>query len=373
MLQSLSKTLIVMTFSLIIMLIFTLPQPAQQIEPISELEERLHSLTDEESRQLKSLFTVVMELEKLTKEKEALMTEIDQVTDKLDQLKKQINLKDADFKANRNALRQVLRSYQRLGPASFIEIALQANSPADFIRRINILKDLVKNTDNLLSSLAKGKEQLLAEKEAHSKTLQQLDSIQERLNASLRETELLKKEIDKLLQSIGDKKQYYETQLNEMQAAWPTFKPFFADTLVKLSQIIEKGDLPQDAVRITITTKGIAGIITEETFNNVIAAHPDLPTVEFVFLPGEAIMKLPKDQLVLKGTFGIREKTAIVFEVAEGSFYGFPLSDEALEELFAASEPEIDFGPLIGNNRLQSLKLEDGQLRLVMLPSFLLK
>ncbi|HHX49836.1 MAG TPA: hypothetical protein GX711_00165, partial [Clostridia bacterium] len=307
-------------------------------------------------------------LDNLERENEQLSLEMEQMKDEIKDMEEKITVAETSHEKTLKGLEQVLQSYQRLGTVSYLEIILDSRSPGDFLRRINILKDLARNTEQLLNSIQESKSRLVVEKEKQNEKLAELADKQRQLEKSVEQVILLRGKMEERLASLEKEREYYQEQLVNMQQVWGKLKPFFSKTIADLSQIIAKGDLPLDAVKTSITLKGIQGSLDEETFNEIIAGHPGLPDVVFRFSEGQALLELPESSLLLEGNFVIREKTAIMYQVTKGAFYGFPLDDDTIKELFQDNQLVIDFKPLIGTNILRSIEIHDQKVELFIAP-----
>jgi len=232
------------------------------------------------------------------------------------------------------------------------------------------LKDLARNTGELLNSIGESRDRLTAERERHGEKLLQLAARQEQLEEFLAATLQLQEELEEHLVSLEEERDYYQEQLENMQQAWADLKPFISETIREFSLFIKEGEMPSDAMETTVTLLGIRAIFNENKFNEIIAGCPGLPVMVFSFFPGKVELSIPEKHLLLKGSFIIVEESAIEYKAAEGTFYGMPLGERALKELFRESPFRLDFEPLIGNNILFSIETREEKMELHLIPSF---
>lgn len=343
---------------------------AQQIPPITAVEEELNKLFSQEAETINKILNLLSQIENTQREKVYLTAEISEVKGEISSIESKINAEQLVYENKRNALKQVLKSYQKLGPASYLQIILEANSLGDFLRRLNTIRELSKNTYELLQSINEAKKRLIAERNSYEKMLFELAEKEEQLAQNLLKSIHLKEDMEKLLQSIDGQQKQLTKKLIDMHMSWNEIKPFFIQTLHDLASAIENGSLPEDGLKITFTLRGIKGTLSQAVFNDIIANHAALPDVEFKFLPGKVIMEIPEKKLILEGTFKVINKSAIMLKIFQGSFYGFPLDQNTLNELFMETKLVMDFHPLIGSSIIQAIEVKDGFLELVIIPSF---
>ncbi len=366
-----SRLLLMVILIIALIMVFTPPQIAQQYGPIMEMEQDYDMLIKEETEVLKRIFSLTIEMENVKKEQEILTNEISFVNTEIHRLNNNIEVQWISYENTRHGLKQVFKSYQKLGASSYLEIILQADSLKDFLRRLNTIKDIGRNLYNSLRIVEESKKKLELEINTHQELLQQLERKEEQLEDTLQKASLLIAEMEDNLIVLGDKREQQLTKLNDMQLAWVEIKPSFLESLNELSMIINRGELPIDALKTTITLRGIKGSISEDIFNSIIMKQPSLSNIAFKFLPKVAILEVADKNLVLEGTFSIVDKSSIMFTVNGGTFYDFPLDNNSLKDLFQDTQLIMDFQPLLGNNILQSIEIKDRQIELMIIPSFL--
>lgn len=361
----------VLSFSLILIFALVTSQPAGHAEPFLAIEEELSSLSLREDKLFQELFTLSLTLDNLDREAETLIKEMEQITDEIKELEQEIGLQQRLNQRTIQGLEQVLKTYQRMGPASYLEILLDSEDLGDFLGRINLLRDLAGNTERLLESIEESKTVLIKEKERHDDKIAELAAKQEQLEQTRQQAMALRKQMEERLSSLAKEKEYYQEQLTGMQHTWEKLMPFFSKTIKELTEIIEWDKIPLDAMKTRVSLRGIHGTLGEATFNEIIAGYPELSGVVFRFSPGQASLVLPESRLVLDGVFVIEEKTAIMFQVTRGTFYDLPLDDNSINKLLQNNRLVIDFKPLIGNNVLRSIEIGENKVELLLIPAFL--
>ncbi|WHH57869.1 hypothetical protein [Petroclostridium sp. X23] len=341
-----------------------------QADSFSEMEKKLEGISQEKKEIIKYLFDLEQEIERMEAAQQEISREIEGMAKEIKSVEASIADEEAAYQEQRDILKQVLKSYQKRGPGSYLEIILDSDNLTVFLRRLGALRDLTRNTGELLESLDASRDRLAQEKATLAERLILLQEKQQQLDESLSKKVQLKEDKETYLASLEEEREYYQQQVNNIQYIWDQFKPLFSDITREVSRIIEEGNLPPDALKISLTANGIKGSIEEKTFNNIIAANAELPQMVFSFYPGEIEMKLPQKHLILKGSFVILQGNIIEFQVKEGSFYGVALDDDTLEELFKEGQLVLNLKPLVGTNILNSVEALENRLEFGIKPVF---
>lgn len=366
------KPLLIIPLVIAFIMAFTSGNIAQQPGPMKEMEQDYGMLLTEETEVIKKIFNLVIEMENIKKEKEDLVNEISFMNTKITHLNSNIDAQRIIYENTRSGLNQVFKSYQKFGSFSYLEIILQADSLSDFIRRLNTIKDMGRNTYSLLNTLHENKSNLEMEINNHQEMLKQLADAEAQLENSFRNVSKIKAKMENYLITLEDKRDHHLNKLYEMQLAWVEAKPFLLNSLKELSMVVNRGDIPLDALNTTITLRGIRGSLSHEIFNEIISQKSGHSNTVFKFLPRVAVLELKDKNLVLEGTFSIIDKSSIIFTVLGGTFYEFPLDNNSLNDLFQDTQLIMDFQALLGRNVLQSIEIKDGHIELMIIPSFLL-
>lgn len=361
------------TFSYILFILILLPLffsgPAlgQQKVP-GDVEEKLGRLTAEEKRVLEELFALAQSAAEMEKEETGLRIGIETLKQDIAGVQKAIAAEEKKYEQNQKALQHVLKSYQRMGPSSFLESLLGSGSLGEFLRKLTTLRDLARNTGDLLDSLQESKDLLAAQKAELEVKLASLQESRESLAESIRKTAAAKEELEEYLASLSDEREFYEGRLASMQQAWSELTQFFPEVSRKFSQIIKEAELPADALEIKLTSSGIKAAISAETINKIIADH-GLDEMVCKFYPERVDIIAAQKELILKGTF-VLENKVLKFAAEEGTFYGMALTPGNLEELFAQEELALDLQNFLENYTVRSLEISDNKLELLVVPEF---
>lgn len=337
------------------------------VKPIAEVQDKLKGISEEERTILGNLFMLTQEIEGTEREEAKVTKDIEGLKVEIGTLENRIKNQQQDYDDKLEILELTLVSYQKSGPASYIETLLNAENLTSFLRSINIIRDFSRNVGELLDSVEKDKKKLSEEKDKLSKSVALQEEKKKSLQESLAKKQKLKKDQEAYLDSFKEKRGHYETQLNNLEQMWDEIKIVFSDIVGDFGKIVKGGSFPQKALNLKFNLPVVKGTIHEETFNDIFKKNSNLPEMIFHFYEDKIKIEVPEKHLVLDGTFIIQGKSVLKLKVKEGSFYGMPLESASIEELFRNGDLIIDIKDLAGDKlifdiSLKSIKIMDGYL-----------
>lgn len=338
---------------------------SQQDNPAA-LEEKLAELSAEEKKILEELFTLTQAIETMEKEKEKASLELEDLQRQIDRLEAEMAAEEETYRENREALKHVLRSYQRTGPYNYLERIMKAKSFSDFLRRLGTLRDLARNTGKLLEKLQESMDKLVAQKQEQEAVVASLQAAHNQLTEAIAKSGELKAQLESSLAALAEERELFEERLAIIERSWQELAQFFPELSARLDRVIKEAELPPEAVKLTITPAGVKAAVTDDTLNNLLAGY-GFSGLQFAFAPGKVKIEVPEKSLVLAGIFLVEDQV-LKFQAQEGTFYGMPLSPAKLEELFAAEELRLDLSQLVGEIRILDVEIKEGQLELTVVP-----
>jgi peptidoglycan hydrolase CwlO-like protein len=346
-------------------------QVLSQVQPITEVEEKLQDISEIEKTVLENLFTLSQQIEETERQKEKISAEVQRLRSDSEKLAKEIEEKQNTYNSQLNVLKKVLVSYQRKGPASFLETILKSENLSDFIQSLNIIRQISRNTDELLNRLESRKKELVSENEKLKAKEEELEKYIAELQNTLDEMYALREEQETILNSVGEAREMYQNELQRLQQEWNDLKVLFSEIVEYFTEIAKRGDFPVEALNLKISFPKISGKIYDQTLNSIWEKQSDLPKMVFEFRPEGIWVNVPEKQLSLRGIFKIENKTLLKFEVEEGTFCGMPLTEASIAELFKNGQIVINFEEIMaGSVTLESVEVFDGYLEFVITPSF---
>ena len=128
-----------------------------EVKNIEEADEQLQGISIEEQQTLERLFILTQEIEQMEREEDRITEEINELIIEIDQIDRSIIKEQENYDMHLIIMEQVLISYQRNGPASYLDILLKAENLTSFIKSLNLIKDISKNTGELLASIEIGR------------------------------------------------------------------------------------------------------------------------------------------------------------------------------------------------------------------------
>ncbi|NLK27385.1 MAG: hypothetical protein GX306_03450 [Clostridiales bacterium] len=346
-----------------------------EVAPITEMEDKLKNISEEEKEVLGKLFTITQKIEEMELEEARITEEINQLMIDIHNIELRIEEKQADYDQQLDIMEQFLVLYQRGGPASYLEILLNANDLTTFLKSINMIKDISKNVNELLESIEIAKQVLEEEKLNLEESLLVLEQKKEELQEPIRRQKELKKEQEDYLASLQENKIYYEQQLRNLEQLWADNQVIFSEIVYEISKIVGEGYFETSDLNLTFSFTGIRGHIKEETFNQMLQERSTLPETVFTFLPDKILIKVPEKHLELSGNFTMVEDSTVNFIAEEGTFYDMPLEKSSLEELFREGPLVINFkkmaeGNVIIDFSVTKVESQEGALTFEIKPIF---
>ncbi|OEH85009.1 hypothetical protein BHU72_07425 [Desulfuribacillus stibiiarsenatis] len=341
-------------------------QSLASVKPIEETKEKLTGISADEEVVLEKLFSIAQDIKEMKQQEERITADIDALQQQMKQLTEGISRQQQDYDWQLDILEKVLVNYQRNGPATYLEILFSADSLSKFLKSLNVLKDLSRNVGNLLNELESAQSTLQIEKTILDAKAGLLEDKKTELLENLHKIELLKLEQEQYLASLQGDFAVYQKQLLNLETMWLDCKKLFADFLEDITRIIESDYLTMEDLNLKIDFLRAQGTLTEDTFNRILKEHSKYPNTVFHFKKDEVLIDFPDKHLLLEGNFTIVGDTAIEYRVTSGTFYGLPLDQASMNELFQKGPLLIDFkslaDSLIFEFTINNVQIHEGRL-----------
>jgi len=368
------KACYILILSLAIMLV--LPSHATgEVVPITELKNKLENISEEEKKVLSELFSLEQEIASLKADELKLLEEIKQLQNSIRLLEASIEEKQLAYDKRCDILRQVLVSYQRRGPASYLEILLQARDLSSFIKSLNIIKDISHNTNELLNELKQKQGELKEQKSALEQENVILEQKRDELEKDIADRTQLQKQKEEYLAKLKQEGEYFAQQLELVTAMWERCTKLLPELSREITDIISGGHVGLEDLNVSFGFFKISGYIEEETFNNVLSEYSRLAKAIFHFEDGKVVIEVPDERLLLIGNFEITGESEVSFVAEEGYFYGLPLEKSSIAEIFGNGSLMIDFNKIADDVITIDFKItevgsQEGSLYFTVTPQF---
>jgi hypothetical protein len=215
----------------------------------------------------------------------------------------------------------------------------------------------MKETDFAKSSLERERANL-------NEMLVELENQEALLVKKAEDKNMARLELEAYLDSLESEKEHYEAYLDSIEKIWNDLKPLFSLTIKSFTQIIEKGDMPEDTVEVVLSLFNTRGIIREVKFNQILSQRSDLPELKFDFKSDGVVLKFPSHEVELNGTFELVDNQTIKYVVKGGQFYKLPMSQSALADLFSEGDLVFNLKSILGKNTIRRIDYYEDRLEL---------
>lgn len=336
--------------------------------PVDETaKDKLTEITEEEKGIVEALFVLSSEIELLNTELSQLSVQMTDIKDQIAASEASIIKLEAQYKQYKDSLAEVLRLQQRSGVASRVEALLNAKNLKDFIKRINILRDLSRNVDALMATVEGARIDVEREKEALEELLVALIDKEALVKQATEEKTKAKNELEAYLESLASEREHYESYLESITQVWSSLKPMFSKTIAAFTDIIETGNLPEDTVEVNVSLFNTRGTIWEDKFNQILSQKKELPELTFDFIKDGAKLNFPDYEITLIGQFELLDEQTIKYVVTGGEFYGLPMTQDSIKDLFSEGDLVFSLQSLLGKNTLRRIDHFEDRLELAVI------
>lgn len=348
---------------------YSYSQPSNE-ESVSEVRDSLVELSDEEKEILEELFLVLQDIMEMEEKEKSIILAMEGLKINIIDIEDRIKDETIKYESNLNIMEEVLKSYQRNGSISYLELILSSDSLGTLLKRINAIRDISRNTENLLNTIEEGKEKLINEKKNLNNTLEDYEIRQKELEDALDKKFALKDDLERRLSSLKEEQFKYEDYLRRLEMSFHEIKPIFSETINTFVKMIEDGNLPEDVINISISLPNIKGVIYEDDLRNILKAYKFPTDFDLVFTKGRLELYMPELNLYMAGAFEIVDPQTIKLKVVDGKYMGLTLEQASIEELFKNGYLIMNFKSLLDKNKIKSVEIKDKSLELYITPAF---
>ncbi len=352
-------------YSLIFILVLSisiLVKPYKAIGDVGAIDEankQLQGISKEEQQILEELFFLSQEMEEMEREEARTNNEINELIAKIDQLDGSIHKEKDNYDNYLAILEQLLVSYQRGGPASYLDILLSAKNLTSFIKSLNLIKDVSKNTGELLTSIEDSKLKLEEEKLTLASSMLLLEDKREDLLEAIANKKKLVKQQEDYLESLAEEKEVYQQHLDNLNLMWKNIKDLFLEIVDEFARIVSEGHFTMEDLNLQFGFFTLKGSIHEDAFNRIMNDNSRLSSIIFSFEKDSIRVEVPEYNLVLNGYFILEGASTLMFVPESGTFYEMSLEKESIEELFRNGPLIVDFEQAVDDMVTIELKLKE--------------
>lgn len=341
-----------------------------QTDLVTSTQQNLEDISNEEKAVLEELFFLSQEIDEMNRRAEELSKESEAIAVEIAVMEADISKRQENYDIQLEILEKVMVSYQKNGMTSYLETLLSAQNLTDFIKRLNVIQELSRNTGEMLNSMEEEKAVLIAEREKLISNKALLEKNRAELSEAITQKMKLKQDQEDYLNSLSEEKEYYRDQLNKLDQSWSEVKELFSNIATEFSRVFNESDLTVDDFNLELEFLSVKGSITDHRMNEIIEKDKKLPKMIFDINTEVIQIEIPEKHLSLSGSIVIESGSAIRFNVTDGTFYDMKLEKPSIEELFRDGYLVIDFKELIGDITLKSVELKDGFIEFKVSPFF---
>lgn len=337
---------------------------------IDEAEYKLLGISEEERSVLEELFSEQKKIELLEYRETELNEELLSLEKEIVSIELDITSQKELYEKNKEALKNVLKAYQRSGSNTFLQIVLKSKDIGDFTTRVNTLRELSKNTGALLSDMEETKVFLDKSVKAIENKKKIISLSQEELNESKEEILDLTVKLEEKLDKLKDDKDKYSKYLENLRHLWDESSAVISSSMNELSDAVNKGILSESIISLDISFFDVKGTILENDLNLLLSKNEILSDIEFEFRDDYIELMIPSKNLTLYGKFVIEDSNIIVLEIQRGEFIGMELSEGSINELFKNGMMKIDMRKILGKSKLQEISVYEDRVELKIKPIY---
>lgn len=333
-------------------------------QTMDEAKEKLEAIDATERETVEALFVLSSEIELLNTEVIKLQSDIDQLNEESRIKTQLIELENSNYNSTQDSLILILKHQQRSGVGSYLQMILDSENISDFLNRMNLIRDLSKNTVRLMDQIEMSKKILEHEKQELEALITELETSQIALEENLSSKQQAAATLEAYLDSLEADKSYYEEYLTTIEDVWRSLKPMFSETVRAFNEIIERGGLPEDTINVRFSMLSAVGTIQQDKFNQILSSEQNLPELKFIFKEDQVDLEFPSYNLLLSGRFVLTDPQTVEYLVETGTFYDLPLSESAIKDLFSEGDLSFKLESLLGKNTIRDITMKNKSLEL---------
>ncbi len=353
-----AMALMIAFFCLVMTVVFANPNVPE------DAKSKLDDIEQTERATIEKLFVLNAEIEYLNTQMEKVQMTLQRLSQEMIDTEIRIEENQERIVFQKDVLAKLLVSRHQKGIAANVQVLLESTSLKDFMRRLNLLREMTQQTDQFL----KGIEDLISQQQTDYAFIEDAYERVKVEEATLREllqaSQSARDDLEAFLEGLSEDRSYYESYLISIEKEWVSLKLFFADVVKTFNQVILNNELPEDTIEVKISFLNATGYLDANVFNTVLKNHGGFPHMLFSFDTSGVTLNFPEQRVVLGGDFELIDSQTIAFAVTSGTFYGLPLSDSALADLLSEGSLVFELKDLLGKNVIRSIEMQPNKVKL---------
>ncbi len=318
-------------------------------------QEDIESLSEEEAQIQEELFHLSRELEELYEEKSHLESDIDEIERALSRQRRQLRTQEEAYKSAQDDLGEIFQTLQRLGPVSYLEMLILAETWDEFIHRLDIVRHFVVDAKERMKTFIAEREHLSEQIAQLENTLKEKERLEKKVKDQIQSIEVKYEQQEEILTEIQEKRKEFEARMERIDENWQKARSDIVMTLNRTASLIEQGDFDMDDIEIRGSLFSPRVNIPENKFSDILEEDPELPDLRFNFQEGLIALYYPGNDLNLYLQAISETDTKIELVITRIEFVGFSLPDETIERLNHQVEIIFDFEELLAGYKIEAL------------------
>ncbi len=280
------------------------------------------------------------------------------------ELDSRISAETAKRDADRKNVREILVRYEMAGPGSQMELLLDSENLSMFLQRLSILREMNAQTEAYLTRLDVICRTLAAQEAEKVALLADLDEKRTAINRALVGKQALEAELEASLSGLAEKRALFEARLEQMRQGWDSAKTLYPKLSQGFSDIVAEGAFPPDVPVMEFSLTGMVAVLKQAPFQQILSGDARMLGVRFRFQRDLVILELPELDLILEGSFDVKEGKTLEFQAVSGSQKDFPLEPSQLKELELGGPLQFRLEPVLQGGTIRKVASKEGELRL---------
>jgi len=259
-----------------------------------------------------------------------------------------------------------LRYYREQGNRGVWVLLFGAGSLADFLWRLDALKQIMAYDARLARELMETQAAAAAQAERLAEAREEADRLRDHQADQVAELEAAVAEREAILAGLGDQRAEVEEALAAVEADWQQSALPVLDALGVALQELGAAGLEPDDIRYSLFPPGAVATITEERLNAYIGGYDSLADLRVELVGEDAAFVLAGEfedvPLAISGGFLVTADGKLRFEPSLMEVRGFRVPDSIIRQIVADGLLDIDVSPMVSPLTLTGVELTDGRL-----------
>jgi len=325
------------------------------IEDWQKTHRQLAELDAKQKAVLAELFQYSLQIQTAREHLQALEADLKRLDQEKTQLERELRRAEEEYQSWRSKAGRGLRLLQELGPASYLQVLLAAQSLGDFLERWRLVERALQGSARLLAEL-KAKGQALAEKERRLASKQnELTLVRTREEEELNHLTQVQKDKEDFLRQLGAEKGFYQERLAGLEKEWITrIRPFIEKLDQRLASLPQQvSELP--GAEMTLTRDGVNLKLSQDALNSLWLKAAGLPEASFALEDNQVKILVPSLEVTLLGTFVLDGNQALRYQVEQVEVAGLAIGAAAQTDLFTGHPLRLDLSAILGPFQLKTV------------------